>query len=837
MKPFRLLAGPLALFAVSCATPDRRSPDSIACDPSRAPAQAQTVRCDAVFGFVDKTEEFQSRFREIGPYFAFTTANERGIGALQMIRKEYVLRAKTKGTHPADEFGFEAYRRLADARAFLASISEGRFRLTPELIEKTHSIVSGREAKIGESPSEFLADASSLIEPLSEAQYRNLKANRWLIGFREAAWPISRKDARRGVIRYADRSTALAKVRELISWVDKNHGVLDPVEIAAELEAGLVAIRPFGEGTAETARLLVNRYLFENELPPALFTREIPPVFLSPKERAREMRDGIEEFFAVAAVEGWGLPVRGVHDAMVGVGSMSLVPKTSDRWRALFRERVPWMSECLTFMSRRLSLGGRDYVLLEDGFFYSAQGIPHVVHDGKLYPIADRTYALYGEGGESRPGRLGRRRLNPSHREVVSAHLKLLRAAEEGRADLSRIEVQDYSAIAEANGRGELFLYPWQKALFERAIETGDRLSPFDVLAGGRLESTAFDEALRSRSPVSASVVLAQYQKIDIKFREYDLFARRSGDPAAVRRIRESRRKLFDSARVLLDEVDAARRKAIRDPADVAVLESHPRWVIFRHYLEHTPLKYRTFEEAMRNEIPGRVALLRSDIDSVSRLGFRSNKGYVDLAKSLPGYGLFREWVKDRRDAAATGRKPDDALTKLVRKALPGFDDMVQRFDQVLSAHPLDTRAAETAFDRAFVDQSLHAGNQPLKDALSFSTSPDLYRAIVHFQWQHDGPSVYRVEPLPFTTFTQPSKLYVASAEIGSEVSVNVASRFSSEYEMLVLRKLPANAILEEIPLPAPGAELKFSQTVEDFFDRGFNLTPPPIPARAKPAR
>lgn len=853
--------------SVSCVTPDR-APDALTaasfvpgdeCERAiaRQPAAAAAaVRCEAIFSdrparekivFDGTTEQLKLLYRKMEFDVEWRNNAENELNYLQFIRKQDLITAAERGDHPVNRYGIEHYQAFVRARSFLREIPQGEFRLTPELIQKVHSLAYGKDIPPGGLLTGYSGESYSALEPspykkrnnyggdpmknpVGEEAYQALKSNKWLKGFKEAPWPFSREGSRRGVIQYGEYSEVPQKMKELIDWVEANKGKMDPIELAATFQHAFVSIHPFVDGNGRTSMLLMNRLLSEHDLPPMIFSNTTYDIYMTPKQWAAEVRKGVQEFIELAErVEYKDLPAVARNNFADSPNTFLLPQKSRSRKRqgklsALqekIRERLKWMEDDLVPDSRRkiLSIGGRQFLLLPDGFFYSQHGIPHAVHEGKLYPVADRTYFLYAERGEARATRFSRRRLNPVHRELISGHLKMMRAAEEGRTDLSKIEVQDYSLIAEANRKGEVFLYPWQRAVFERAIDIRDG-NPFDVLAGTRGYNTNFERSVEFGMKISADEVVAQYQLMDLKFQEYARFAEKTGDAGWLRTIESSRGKLFDAAKDLLAVVEKNLHDRLKTPEELEALGRQGDWMLFRRYVEHTPLKYATFREAMEHAKPGKIVVLRSDMTMAGRIGFRSNQSYVELAKSLPGYETFKAWVSANA-GALKAKKPPGLFTKAAAAVIPGFDALIPRIAKVLDANRYDFRLADRQFDREFVDHYLHSVNSPLKEGISFSTATGLY---IRFEELPDGT---RVAKLPFTFEGQSSSLYFVEVDVGSQVTVNTGTKYMRQYELLAFEKVSSDRIVETVRLNELTDAGDPPKSVRDFLGDGFYVRPP----------
>ncbi|MBX2986507.1 MAG: Fic family protein [Bdellovibrionaceae bacterium] len=831
---------------------------------SRTPAQVSAsfapsakLRCEAVFTeaptalqlLLQNTETIRQRYGKIQRQYEWQNWVENELNSLQFVRKADYL-AQRLEKHATEIYGLDQYHNYARARDFLNQIPRGDFRLTPELIQKLHSLAYDRGGMFGLG---FLAGyfgkgtsaarptvfkkrnnygEDPLKHPLTEDQYLALKNNPWLKGFAELPFPFSRKDKRRGVILYGDHREIQQKLSELIHWVESNRDTMDPIDLAAGFQHAFVSLHPFVDGNGRTSMLLMNRLLREFNLPPMIFSAAQFDIYMSPKDWAQEVRLGMQEFLDLGKEMSFSSVPAVNRSNFADAPTTNLLPSTPRRkdqkpvLELLRRDviaRNRWMEENLFPESDRkiLRIGGERFLFLADGFFYNDKGIPHVLRaqEMTMYPISDQSYFLYGERGEARPTRFSRRRLSPAHREIFSSHFKALRAAEEGRLDLSQVRLTDYAVIARANKEGEIALYPWQREVFENSITIRDR-DPFQVLAATRGYNTNFERSVEFGMKVTVSEVLAQYQLMDLKFQESLKFARDSREPDWEGRIQKSRGQLFQAAKSLLAQVEGQRQKL--SATEQAELDKDPKWALYQAYLQHSALKYASFEEAMGRMRAGRIVLLRSDMNVSRVMGFRSNQSYIELAKSLPGYETLRGFIQANAQRLQAGQPAGDFWSRRAEALIPGFKSLVPRLEKVLRTHRFDERGIDVEFDREFVNHYLHSVNTPLKESVSFSTSTDLY---IRTEELADGTTASK---LPFTFTDAVSYLYFVEVNVG-QVTANEGSKYFRQYEVLSFEKIPARRILRRVSLNELAAEADTtpSARIKAFMEEDYYLKPP----------
>lgn len=838
-RPFAVIL--TLLVGLSCATnPSQKSresrppvdPEELCIEersegPQRDPAQF-LLRCDAIFKEspraadlqLQPTEVLKTRFGKIENKVDRQNWVENELNILQFIRKkDYENRAE--GLHGAEVYGRHSCLSYLNARDFLDQIPLGQLRLSHELLQKTHSLAYDQErplfagkfldgyfgrATSASRPTSFKMrnnyGGDALRNPLSEIQYEALKNNPWLKSFIELPWPLSRKDHRRGLIVYADHREIPQRLDELFQWVEVQRGKMDPIELAATFQHALISLHPFVDGNGRTSMLLMNRLLREFKLPPMILSNAEFDLYLPPQAWAAEVRKGVQEFLDLAKDVSFS-DVPSVNRLNFSDGPRTNLIPSSPRKKSqqgeidLLAKKVIeeslWMEQTMApkDRSKEIRIGGQPFIMLPDGFFYNDSGIPYALHESILYPISDRAYLLYAEQGEARPTRFSKRRISSSHRALFSNHFKTLRAAREGKINLSEIKIVPYSEIESANNSGDLFLHPWQKDLFSSAISIRDS-DPFLVLANARGYSTNFERSVEFGMKVTSSEVLAQYQLMDLKYQNYLAFAKSQKENEWVHEIQISREKLFNAAKTLIRSVEK-KVKALSIGERMS-LENDPKWSLFMNYLQQTALRYDSFAEAQKEMPPGRIVILRSDMSVGGLVGFRSNQSYVELAKKLPGYELFYQFIREAAGHLKEGRKPEGFMASVANRIIPNFQSLVPRIEAVLSAHRYDHRGIEPEFDREFVDHYLHSINSPLKTSASFSTSTDLY---IRTEVLPDGTVASK---LPFTFENVPSYLYFVETSI-DDVSASISTKYFRQYEVLALKNVSARRILKRVSL------------------------------------
>jgi len=798
-----------------------------------------------------ETSELQAQYKSVERQLTWSQWVDNNTEFLRFIHAESALGARKSGKHASETYGLKAYLEYRRAEDFVNSIPVGKLNLTPELIAEIHRHVWASVAKPVEKaldpvlPDGLLLDkggvfkirnnygADPIRHPLTEAQYQALKSNTWIDRFIELPWPFSRENRRRGIIVYGAAKDVHTKLGQLIDWYNSNRGKVDPIELAALFQYRFVSIHPFVNGNGRTSTILMNRILREFGLPPMLRNEVMFDIYFTEKEWVEATRQGVREYLRVAieaAAQDGEIPAV-YRTNFADSARTSLFPESArarakqaeiDKVEAAFAERLSFMTRKL-FPSRdeaEILIGGQKFLFAYDGFFYSNRGIPHVLHEGRLHPVADRTYFLYAENGPLVSKRFSRRGLTTQHRDVYRAHFRFMKDVAAKKIDPTEITVLTYDqTVRDANTNGQMHLFDFQKPLFENAIRIRDR-EPMAILATTRGAQTNFERSFDLNSKVSAAEVLAQYQIADLKFYEYLDFAQTQGRSDWIHEIQASRRLLFDAAKQLLRQVDVELQNQ-PDQVRQALLQD-PRWKLFEKYLSHSPLKYESFDQYLKLADDTQMVIIRSDHSIPEVIGFRSNQNYIDLAKKLPGYEAFKSWILEAAEDIKKKQQSQNRWVHILRTKVPKFEALAPKIARVLATHRFDSRGTEVEFDRVFVDHYLHSINSPLKTGVSFSTSTDLY-----IRKSTDEDSATSTNKLPFTIEGMTNSVYFVRVP-KTHVAFNMASKYFRQFEVLTLKPISGRRIVEELEAPffqstsTSGLDPAAKEQVQEFWDKGF---------------
>ena len=172
------------------------------------------------------------------------------------------------------------------------SLEETAFFLKRGLTVQGKSLVEHLEARNHVEAIEFLKDVVEKKRPLTEGLIKELHA----LLMRGIDWmwigppeQRVRKPTRSGqyksepnhVVRldgkihyYCEPVKVPDEMERLLKFYEENKSLRHPVELAAQMHYGLVAIHPFADGNGRVARLLMNLILMQNSYPPAVIRNE-----------------------------------------------------------------------------------------------------------------------------------------------------------------------------------------------------------------------------------------------------------------------------------------------------------------------------------------------------------------------------------------------------------------------------------------------------------------------------------------------------------------------------------------------------------------------------------
>ncbi|UYL08503.1 Fic family protein [Bdellovibrio sp. SKB1291214] len=837
----------LSLVLASCQTPAPMVVND-PCDASRDPA-SERLMCAKVF---ENSQDLAPPITDPAAPVTFKTINkklewdkwiETEIDFLRFYSERSLKRGTdSNGLHGTEVWGFANYKAYVEARDILNRIPIGKLDINRSLIMKIHEAGSEgikkeawlmgklmpKNMSVGNSTGFKVRQnigGDPVFHPLKESQYEALKSNPWIKKFIELPWPLSRKEKRRGWIVYGDYRTVQSAVNELSTWYYKNKKTMDPIDLAAEFQYRFVSIHPFIDGNGRTSMLLANRILQEAGYPGVMNTFPGYDIYYDLGTWKQVFRNSVAQYGEMVrdvVISDPAVPtvnnINRDHEPRTALLPPEASNDKKSQWGELdtrLKKKFKWMNDTISAKNKFIKIGDGTYTMLTDGFFYNSMGIPHALFNRKLYPIADRTYLLYGEGGELAPHVFARRSLTLAHRKVFRDHMQYAMDLQAGKIQAKDIEVIPYDVIKNANERGDIYLHPWQVNVFENAITIKDT-DPLAILAQTRGYHTDFEKSFNQRTGISMSDVVAQYQFMEMKFSKYMDYAKSVNNTNMINTIMKSREKYFEAAKSILAEGEKQIENA---PASLQItIKKAPRVTFFEKYKSYTNLAFPSLKQALDARGDENIVLLRSDMGSVEKTGFISNQSYIDLAKSLPGYDSFKLWVKQMRDKVGDDKHEPKGLEAQLRKMIPGFDKLAVRINSALQNNRYDRRGVADEFAREFVDHYTHALDTPLKDHISLSTSTDLYFAYI-------GQGL---EPnIPFLAPGLGGGIYFVRLN-KSTLASTMSTPYPTEFEILSQKNISPFKIIDKVTIEHFNKEKneKKYETINAAVDEAFYVFP-----------
>jgi len=782
-------------------------------------------------------------------------------------RDRKVLEERGFGQYAVDEitpilYGESAILSWRVADRILEEIPIGEFDPTSELIaeinqksaegirqlkiRKTigHAISLNGPGKIRTTPLSARLDAYG--EPgMPDVQgiRANLEANEYLGSPKSFDFPWSEHDAYVYTF-YTHPHKIREKLDVLYDWYHQAKHELHPIDLAADFQKKLVSIHPFIDGNGRTSRLFMSRILKEYGYP--------PPIFDELRGQELEMSDEFwREQVRQGVVRAYEHRLKKFNEESFEVGRLldSIYQPGTDMERVLnsqrFNRLVAKGAPDRFSIHPVFRFDKKDFFLGKDGFLYNEYGIPHVHHNGVLFPIADQIANLYGvnapwrnpeEFGESvsakkREPKVGKdgeaiydpfsnwqhiassmpvKDATPAQRRLVKNHVELLEALEKGELDGSDIYVLPYSQIDQSNRKGKLQFYSWQKDLLESVADiSGD--SPHEILsfyvgAVNRNNLTSFEsdfvlntyqnikiEPYQMRSAVNN--VLAQYQKADFTYRLYEQAATDVA-PELLPRFRRSRQKIHQAGRELLRDYFRARDKL--SPEQLVDLRDRDSRVMgFEDFFEKSKLSYETFDEAIEELGDDHIYLLRSHGASAPKIGIFPEAILSGLLEKYPKYDRLRvDLTMLSHRLMSDGKFRDEVNQKLKEKI-----DRIPK--PILDAFPLLATLPDNA------SKILHTFvGRFLKSKYSHHRlDPEYERTFIEYVLHASGGAPNKesssTTSSPRLLFTEGTDVPFAPANVGKGATINLLqipidkvnwnyrSTFSSEYEFLASSWVP----------------------------------------------
>lgn len=722
-----------------------------------------------------KLEEIKSKWPDKEKELYFNSYIDSTFMYERFFNSKDLEAASKVGTHPLDLYGnaLKQYQSFKTGSTFLNKIPKGEFVLSEDLIKNLHKIVMEGVYRVDEKiaatllpifvakPGKYKTLKNFGFSPftkhhLNEKQFQAIKDNPDL-GFLEVPF-VSKADHRVGFIVFPSGRKAKKELQDLIVWYNENKATMHPILLAAKFQRKFISMHPFYNGNGRVSRLIMDRILAEGGYPPSIISDMNMDLYVSEKEWIDEVSNGILK-----------------SDELMdnSFDSWQRTPKISDSQTGAFPKLVkhkdnPYLNDSI-FPGRENSevvIKGDHLVLFQDGFFYSNKGIPYIMKDKSFYPVADYTYMLYGQNGNIIKDSYGAERFQGGKRnspkfaqQVFKDHIKFLDKLKKNEINLGEYQILPYSLIEKANNTSQFHLYDWQKEVFEHAITIKEK-NALAILSPNGTQLTTFDHYFNSGSSPTMSDVLGQYQKMDLLFASYVRFAEKNC-PELMDKIQESRQKLFSAGKTIFSKYQEQLTKLSAD--ELKLIEKSADYKLLNDYLDYTPLKYNTLEEADA-ALGDSIYLIRSDADFATKIGFLSEKKMHDIIEGLPFSDKLVAYIKQKAKAKAERNTAADVWT----------NDELSQFSNRILDNPYRYKGVDPEYQRSVVDMVNHAINFAIKRYTSFSTSTGLYAGALN------GNSAI------FTSIsTRPYNVYFVKFKKENALD-NITSMFSSEYEVLV---------------------------------------------------
>lgn len=798
------------------------------------PAQAQ-LSCrkalthpasDAQFS----THLLQQKFSAMKESYEWANGSDLTVDYLRLVPSVDFFRAQHKGIIRQDIYGKGVFKDWANANERLNSIPKGRLQLSLSLFQEVHTIstknVTPFLKKISHLlPQGLVPDAGGvfkarnsvgrdpMIHPLSEQVYRNIKSNPWLGGFVEMPAPFSREGSRRGFLLYARAKDTPQKLQELIDWYEANKNRMDPIDLAADFQRAFVSIHPFVDGNGRTSRLFMDRILREHGLPPPLLPTHNNDVYMSQQEYRSYIRRGIERFYRV-----WEKSYEDSR-SLIETPHYLANPQIRNDQTSGRKALTDLLSTAAGGVLARtpFEVGGRPFRFsLGNGLFFDTFAVPHIYREGKLLPISDKSMWLYALADA------------PARENLYVDQIKLLKLIIAKDQTVQDVQIGSYEAVKQANLKGELFLYDWQKPILESALNV-QMDAPEAILSRRSLAKTFFEENIHtSPQHKMASLILAQYEYLDIEYREYHKYAEKNF-PDLAPKAAEARRRIHWAARKLLEPI--FKKAEALSPEHQKIFKQENFYKVFQAYLAGSKLKFRNFDTAIEEMGDTHVTLLRSDNNMAQWVGFRSRADWNDLARSLPGHNHLIRMARDLgkkfekkdfqdkvmavlNDPNSTWNRIKSFLPESLQKTIGDVpENTFWKFQEALRnilislQDPARYDSVVDQVDRAVIDLAAHAqGGIPVKVGTSFSTYLGMYTEPQKSSNDISfGPSDSHI-----------ARLFLVKVPYEKVTWNYGTSQFTSEYEIVSLK-------------PISRREIVTSFTGEDLMVKEVREYPAPI--------
>lgn len=645
-----------------------------------------------------------------------------------LLGKERLQNALENGIHPIDVFGEATSRNWRMAFRRLDEIPVGKLKITPDIISQVNreilrdttlaarlEITDVLTSETAKNRSETWRKINAwfqgleryvvinggryrtrrlshnyLTKAMPEEEFQHLKKTESLHGmtFWEAPWSGSGR--RYGLVRYPPLEFKRKKFAELIEQTNNEMEEIragrsnkDPIALAAEFQWKFVALHPMTNGNGRTSRALMNRILHEFGFPPSLRS-DIGLDYGLPIERHIEyVREGVINYIDQFATEesiSAGIYGRGYGTRLSSADLAKLAGQVIPR-ELLVTPRNARRSEpgydrfdlIPSSLKQIVRIGGKDFTWGDDMLMlHDSHRIPHVARRNsagwKLYPIPERTYAFYSQGGPLNGQRLVKRDLSAAARDQGYLNAKFFSGVHSGEIKLENVSVEPTSRIADARNSDDVYIYPWQMPVVLTALSIKEDLSthtPLEILIRNRgdnadnprLGRTALERKFfENKREIDAGEIMGHYMHMYLSFEK----TRRSilkinegsvaeGRDRLLAEIDASQAKMHAAAKKLLEPFVEKVAEARRNPQAMEYLRQHPEFRLMWEFYTRSPLFHQTIGHAWRAGHRDVVTVVRSaSRGDVNIFGFMSDAQKRAYFYKYPWFGRFVEsFLKD----------------------------------------------------------------------------------------------------------------------------------------------------------------------------------------------
>ncbi|MFZ5469433.1 MAG: Fic family protein [Myxococcota bacterium] len=388
----------------------------------------------------------------------------------------------------------------------------------------------------------------------------------------------------------------------------------DPIAAAAKFQRRFVALHPFGDSNGRTSRIVMNRILAEYDLPPAIFENQNRDISMSPEEWRTEVAKGVarsKAFLSSSRLES--------KDGYLARVDIKAIDKSPDK---------------------PITLDGNPFDLGSDGMLYDPTGRPWIAVGNEVVPLAQLEHYVLSR----RILQLGKE----SGTEVLKKITESTRALyDKVVADPSagkNVVVRDEQSARKADAAYRIAPEPEVAKLLTELADVS-KLDPVAIFQISGAKGTAVSSAI------------SKHSQMDLELWYLEKGLREGGYSELANQVVAQRAKLFELGRGLIEK--------LKDPSRVS--PDNPQGFRYRYekmMFETSPLRFSSFEEAVRKEGDRKLTVWRGDYSFSRLIGMAPNNDVRQpdakaIAKERSKKGqltnLFDDLVK--LEGSATGKQ------------------------------------------------------------------------------------------------------------------------------------------------------------------------------------